>query len=142
MKSFLEAGKKGTLNKKNIGNVNLPEKPVIYLMDRPGSQQSIVITGHVSLPSANPDEIAIQTLNNILGGGFISRLNLNIREDKHWSYGANSFLLGARGQRPFLMYSSVQSDKTAETMVEFTKELNNIVNGFPRYRRRVPEEQI
>jgi len=131
LEKLFKGWKKGELKKKNIEKVKLPEKPVVYIMDRPGSQQSIVIAGHVTLPSANKNEIAIQTLNNILGGGFISRLNLNIREDKHWSYGANSFLLGARGNRPFIVYSSVQSDKTAETMVEFAKELKDIMKKRP-----------
>lgn len=123
--------KPGKLKTKNIENVPYPEKPVIYIMDRPESQQSIVIAGHIAIPTNNPDEQAIQTLNNILGGTFISRLNLNIREDKHWSYGANSFLLGARGQRPFIVYSSVQSDKTKETIIEFYKELSEIVSAKP-----------
>lgn len=122
---------KGKLKKKNVAHVDLPEKPTVYLMDRPGSQQSIVIASHVSLPTSNPDEIAVQTLNNVFGGTFISRLNLNIREDKHWSYGASSFLLGARGQRPFIVYTSVQSDKTKDTMIEFLKELKEIVSSRP-----------
>lgn len=131
LEKLFKGWKKGTVKKKNIEKAELPAKPAVYLMDRPGSQQSIVIAGHITLPSGNPNEIAIQTLNNILGGGFISRLNLNIREDKHWSYGANSFLLGARGNRPFIVYSSVQSDKTAETMIEFTKELKDIIKKRP-----------
>ena len=47
-------------------------------------------------------------MNNILGGDFVSRLNMNLREDKHWSYGAGSFVWDAKGQRPFLAYVSVQ----------------------------------
>jgi zinc protease len=131
LEKYFKGWKKGKLRKKNIEEVKLPDGPEIYLIDRPGSQQSIVIAGHITVPSADKDEIAIQTLNNILGGGFISRLNLNIREDKHWSYGANSFLLGARGQRPLIAFSSVQADKTKETMVEFEKELKDIINNRP-----------
>jgi zinc protease len=131
LEKLFSGWKTGETKKKNIENVSLPDKNIIYLLDRPDSQQSIVIAGHVAPPTSNPDEIAIQTMNNILGGGFVSRLNLNIREDKHWSYGASSFLLGARGQRPFIAYTSVQSDKTKETMVEFVKELKAIISSKP-----------
>jgi len=67
----------------------------------------------------------------ILGGDFTSRLNMNIREDKHWSYGAGSFLWSARGQRPFIAYTSVQQDKTKETIQEFEKEMKEISSTRP-----------
>jgi predicted Zn-dependent peptidase len=56
---------------------------------------------------------------------------MNIREDKHWSYGAQSILLGARGQRPFLVYAPVQWDKTKETMSELKMELEGILGKKP-----------
>ncbi len=118
---------KGDVPKKNIGQVELAQKPVVYIMDRPGSLQSIIFAGHVAPPTSNPDEIAIETMNNILGGDFTSRINMNLREDKHWSYGAGSFLPNARGQRPFIAYGPVQSDKTKEAMVEMSKELNDFI---------------
>jgi zinc protease len=67
----------------------------------------------------------------ILGGDFVSRINMNIREDKHWSYGAQSAIVGARGQRPFLVLAPVQSDKTKETMVEIKGELEGILGKKP-----------
>jgi predicted Zn-dependent peptidase len=103
----------------------------VYLVDRPGSQQSIVFSGHLAPPNANPNEIAIQVLNNILGGDFTSRINLNLREDKHWTYGAGSFLWDARGQRPFIVHTSVQNDKTAEALREIRKEIVEIVGSRP-----------
>ncbi len=56
---------------------------------------------------------------------------MNLREDKHWAYGAFTFLLSARGQRPFIAYAPVQSDKTKESMVEISKELNEFVSTRP-----------
>ena len=100
-------------------------------MDRPGSIQSIIFAGHVALPKANPDEIAIESMNTILGGMFTSRVNMNLREDKHWSYGAHTILVGARGQRPFLAYAPVQTDKTKESMIEIAKELRGILGEKP-----------
>ena len=57
-----------------------------------------------------------------------SRINMNLREDKHWSYGARTLLSGARGQRPFMAYAPVQTDKTKESLVEMEKELTGIIN--------------
>ena len=103
----------------------------MYILDKPDAQQTVVIAGHVAPSAADPDEIAIETMNFILGGDFISRINMNLREDKHWSYGANSFLPGARGQRPFIVLAPVQADKTKETMSEITQELTGILGKKP-----------
>ena len=59
---------KGDVPKKNLAQVSIPEKPVVYLVDRPGALQSVILAGHVAPPTKNPDEIAIQTMNTILGG--------------------------------------------------------------------------
>jgi zinc protease len=107
------------------------QSPQIYFMDKPGSLQSLVIAGHIAPPKANPDEIAFDIFNNILGGNFTSRLNLNLREAKGWSYGVDSSLIDARGPQPFLIYAPVQTDKTAETMLEIIKELQEIKTTRP-----------
>jgi zinc protease len=122
---------KGDVPEKNLAQVKIPDKAVVYLVDKPGALQSVILAGHVAPPTNNPDEIAIQTLNTILGGSFTSRLNMNLREDKHWSYGAGSFFVDARGQRPFLAYAPVQTDKTKESVAEVAKELKDLVNGRP-----------
>ena len=56
---------------------------------------------------------------------------MNIREDKHWSYGARSFIWDAKGQRPFIAYAPVQMDKTRETIQEIQKELSSIISDKP-----------
>ncbi|MDZ7290421.1 MAG: insulinase family protein [candidate division KSB1 bacterium] len=131
LEKLFSAWKQGEVPRKNIGTVAMPAKSVVYLMDRPGSLQSVIIAGHVAPPSNNPDEIAITTMNRILGGEFTSRVNMNLREDKHWSYGARTIIQGARGQRPFLGYAPVQSDKTKESLSEMLKELRDIVGSRP-----------
>jgi zinc protease len=118
--------KGGSVPQKNIGNVAIAQKPTVYLVDKPGAAQSVILAGVIAPPKANPIETSIETMNNILGGAFISRLNMNLREDKHWAYGAGSFLPNARGQRMFIAYAPVQTDKTKESMVEVTKELRDI----------------
>jgi zinc protease len=62
----------GSVPKKNIGPVENRPSSVVYLMDRPGSIQSIIFAGGIAPPKANPHEIAIETMNNILGGTFTS----------------------------------------------------------------------
>jgi zinc protease len=100
-------------------------------MDRPGAIQSIIFAGHVAPPKSDGDEIALDTLNTILGGAFVSRMNMNLREDKHWSYGAGTALIGTRAQRPFITFAPVQSDKTKESMAEIHKELVEITRDRP-----------
>jgi zinc protease len=108
-----------------------PPKPGVYLIDRPGSIQSLILMGTVAPPRANPEEIPEQVMNTILGGQFISRVNMNLREDKHWSYGAGTVLLDARGPRPYLGYAQVQGDKTSEALAEFAKELTDLQGPRP-----------
>ena len=121
----------GEVPRKNIGDVAQQPRSAVYLIDRPGSEQSIIFAGHVAPPKRNPREIAILTMNEILGGSFTSRVNMNLREGKHWSYGAFSLLFDARGQRPFIVYAPVQTDKTKESLTEVVNELRGIVRDRP-----------
>lgn len=123
--------KPGDVPKKNISEVKPVDKPIIYFMDRPGSQSSIIFAGQPAPPFADKDNIAIETFNDILGGAFTSRINMNLREDKHWSYGSGSFVIGARGQRPYIYFGLVQTDKTKESILEMMKEVTNFVNDKP-----------
>ena len=122
---------KGDAPKKNIGRVELPPKPVVYLLDRPGALQSDIMVAEVAPPKNNPEEVAIETMNSILGGEFGARINMNLREDKHWSYGAQSLFFAARGQQPFVVYAPVQTDKTKESLAEINNELHGIVGARP-----------
>ncbi|MBN1781855.1 insulinase family protein [bacterium] len=131
LEKLFQGWKSAEVPVKNIGKVDQKPEQEIYILDRPGSQQSIIFAGHVAPPKANPEEEAMNMLNNILGGDFTSRINMNLREDKHWTYGAGSFLWDAQGQRPFLTYTSVQSDKTSEAIQEIQKEFSGIITGQP-----------
>jgi zinc protease len=123
--------KPGTIPKKNVSAVQMAAKPVVYLMDKPGALQSTIMAGHVAPPRANPKEVALVALNDAFGGSFGSRINMNLREDKHWSYGTFSLLWDARGQRPFIALAPVQTDKTKESLAELNKELRGIVGDKP-----------
>ncbi len=122
---------RGQITTRTIPAILNKSESILYLMDRPDSMQSLIGAGIATVPSNNPDEIAIQCMNNILGGEFTSRLNMNLREDKHWAYGAGSFVADARGQRLFMAYAPVQTDKTKEAILEMMKELKGIVDDKP-----------
>ncbi|HVG91121.1 MAG TPA: insulinase family protein, partial [Alphaproteobacteria bacterium] len=121
--------KPGDVPKKNVTQVPQPEKNVVYLIDRPGSGQSIIFGAELGPPRNDPDAIPLELLNDIFGGNFSSRINMNLREDKHWSYGVRSLLASARGQRPFLSISPVETGKTKESMVELVKEYKDVIGG-------------
>ena len=123
--------KKGDVPTKNIGLASVKSKNTLYLMDRPESQQSVIISGHTTKPYGEVSEISREAANDILGGQFTSRINMNLREDKHWSYGARSILLDAKGPRPFIVYSPVQTDKSAESAEEIIKEVTQFVGDKP-----------
>ncbi len=131
LEKLFASWKTGQIPKKNVGTVSLASKSTVYLMDKPGALQSVIIAGVVAPPTANPKEIAIEAMNDGLGGMFGSRLNMNLREDKHWSYGARSLLWGARAQRPFIAFAPVQTDKTKESLAEMNKEFRGILGDHP-----------
>lgn len=123
--------KAGQIPKKNIASVPLAVKSTVYLMDKPGALQSVIIAGSIAPPKANPKEIAMEAMNDEFGGMFGSRLNLNLREDKHWSYGARSILWAARAQRPFFAVAPVQTDKTKESLAEMNNEFRGMLGERP-----------
>jgi len=123
--------KSGSVPAKNVKTVPVASKSAVYLIDKPGALQSVIIAGVVAPPRGNPQEIAIEAMNNSLGGMFGARLNMNLREDKHWSYGARTVLRDARSQRPFYAVAPVQTDKTKEALVEMNKEFRGIVGDHP-----------
>ena len=131
LEKLFASWKSGQTPRKDVAAVQLPSKPVVYILDKPNAEQSVVIAANITVPPNTPDELAIQAMNDVLGGTFSSRLNMNLREDKHWSYGASSFVLGARFQRPFLAFAPVQTDKTKESLAEMNKELRAILGDRP-----------
>jgi zinc protease len=119
-----------------VANRDLPspkglEKTGIYLVDRPNSAQSVVSIGQVGIDRSNPDYFPVVVMNSILGGGITSRISMNLREDKGYTYGANSGFVYRRGPGPFRAGGDIQTAVTKEAIVEFMKELNGIRGGIP-----------
>ncbi len=121
----------GDIPRKNLAAVRPRSKPAVYLIDKPGAPQSMVMAGLPAPSPADPDDLAIDLMNYIFGGDFVSRINMNIRENKHWSYGAFSVILPARAQRAFIAVAPVQLDKTRETIQELTAEMEGMLGKKP-----------
>jgi zinc protease len=116
---------------KNIAKVADPAKPRVFLINRADAPQSLILAGLLAPSTRAPNNLAIQAANGAFGGTFTSRLNMNLREDKRWAYGAQSFLMDAQGQRPFLFYAPVQTDKTADSAAEVLKEARAVIGSKP-----------
>ncbi|MDZ7670920.1 MAG: pitrilysin family protein [Gammaproteobacteria bacterium] len=116
---------------KPIPAVEPADTPRVYVVDRPGSEQSMIIAGHVVPPYGHPQHLSLQAASDVLGGSFSARVNMNLREDKGWSYGARSIIANARGHQPFFMFAPVQTDKTAESMAELEQELRALSGKRP-----------
>jgi len=100
-------------------------------MDKPGSPQTLSLGGHVMPPAGDDRNLLIGAANEVLGGSFTARVNMNLREDKGWSYGARTIAIDARGQGIYLVYAPVQSDKTSEALAELDKELYGYLGDNP-----------
>ena len=116
---------------KNLATVPLPDKPRLLLLNKTGAAQTLILSTHLAPPRQDPDDLAMQLVSTALGGNFVSRLNMNLREDKRWSYGARTAISGAQAQRPFLAYAPVQTDKTVESLIEMRHELEALVGKRP-----------
>ncbi len=121
----------GGVPEKIIPTVDLPDETRVVLVDRPGSEQSFIIVGHLVTPRIGDGELAIQAMNFSFGGNFTSRINMNLREDKAWSYGVRSIIVDTMNQRPFIIYAPVQTDRTAASMLELDREIREVRTTRP-----------
>jgi zinc protease len=127
----LSSWKPGEVPAKKLGPARPVDRTVVYLLDRPQASQSVINVAIAAPPTNNPAEIAIETMNSFFGGSFSSRINMNLREDKHWSYGARTRIGDALGPRAFVVNAPVQTDKTKESLIEVKKELDDILASRP-----------
>ena len=121
------------------GPAGIPEIPVpapvvatrIYIVDKPGASQSTVVIGQLGMKRSDPDFTGCEVMNNALGGGSISRLYLNLREQHGYTYGVFSNFSSRRGVAPFSAYAQVQTEVTDKAVLEFLKELRDIRGPRP-----------
>ena len=103
----------------------------IYLVDRPGSVQSVVQVAQVAVSRNTPDFFPLLVMNRILGGATSARLYMNLRQDKGYTYGVTSAFSYRRDAGPFVARAAVQGFSTRESVIEFLKELHGIRGGIP-----------
>lgn len=106
-------------------------QPRVYIIDQPGTPQSTILAGHLAPADGVDNAETIDVTNTILGGSFTSRLNMNLREDKGWSYGARTIWSGYEEAGLFITMAPVQTDKTKESIQEILKELTQYQKGQP-----------
>ncbi|MHA6287419.1 M16 family metallopeptidase [Maricaulis sp. CAU 1757] len=116
---------------KNLAQASNAGQPRVILVDRPNSPQSVILAGRIGPEGRVENNEAITAMNDALGGQFSARVNMNLREDKGWAYGAYTFLSGARGQRPWIVYAPVQTDRTADSVTELLNEFAGITGDEP-----------
>ncbi len=117
----------------NVMSLAAPERPAapVAIVDRPGAAQSEVRIGQVGVPRLTPDYAALLVLNMVLGGQFVSRLNLNLREDKGFTYGVRSGFEFRRAPGPFVVQTAVQTSVTADAVREALTEVRAIAGPRP-----------
>ena len=103
----------------------------VYIIDKPGAPQAQIRIGWVGVPRSTPDYFALRVLNTVLGEAFTSRLNQNLREEHGYTYGASSRFDMRGSAGPFWAAAGVQTDKTADALREFFKELDGIRKPIP-----------
>ncbi|RWU11611.1 insulinase family protein [Pseudidiomarina gelatinasegens] len=107
------------------------ESPRVFIIDQPGTPQSTILAGHLAPSDRVENADVLDVTNTILGGSFTSRMNMNLREDKGWSYGARTIWSGYDQAGMFFTLAPVQTDKTKESIQEILKELNQYQNDKP-----------
>ncbi|HMD35568.1 MAG TPA: pitrilysin family protein [Vicinamibacterales bacterium] len=108
-----------------------PERSPLTIVPRPAAPQSELRLGHVAVPRDTPDYHALVVGNTILGGQFVSRINLNLREDKGFTYGARTAFEFRRRPGPFVLQVGVQTAATVPAIEESIGELNAIRGPRP-----------
>lgn len=123
--------KEGTVAELSLPAIPERNETEIFFVDKPGAEQTYIMAGNIGLRSSNDDRYAAQMLNRALGGMFTSRINLNLREDKGYTYGARSRFVNRIEPGPFYASSRVIAESTADALNELVKELVEIRTDRP-----------
>ena len=117
--------------KVNLFDVEDQTSPRVFLIYKPGAIQSYILAAQLLPPTNSNDDILIDYMNYAIAGSFTSRLNMNLREDKSWSYGVRTSTGYSQGQRLMRMTAPVQTDKTAPAILEILREYDEYINSSP-----------
>ncbi|MBU6253129.1 MAG: insulinase family protein, partial [Alphaproteobacteria bacterium] len=106
----------GTAGQKPAASTQSGPSPRIVLVDRPGSPQSVILGGQL-LPNRGTEDVeTLLTANQAVGAGFLSRINMDLRETKGWSYGVSGSINRVVGQMPYLIFAPVQANRTGDSI--------------------------
>jgi predicted Zn-dependent peptidase len=106
-----------------------PTAPKILLVNRPGAPQSSIVGGQLLPIDPRADIIPFDTANDVLGGTFLSRLNMDLREEKGWSYGVNGDEQVMLHAVPYIVSAPVQADRTGDSLFELNKQLSDFLTA-------------
>ncbi|MDB5682016.1 MAG: peptidase [Sphingomonas bacterium] len=108
-----------------------PSAPKIVLVDRPDSPQSVIYGAIPTAIVGTSEMTPLLAGNDGLGGGFLGRINMDLREDKHWSYGAGGRFIIAAGATPYFVSAGVQADRTGDSIAAVTGDLASYLGARP-----------
>lgn len=113
----------------DIPAVVAPAGPRVFLVDDPGASHSTVIAATLAPPPSDQEQPALMLINTALGGNFLSRLNLDLHDVKHWSNDVFSGEMPMRASQVFYTGAAVPADHTADVMAEMRKQIGGIASG-------------
>jgi zinc protease len=128
-KSFADWRPAGAKPVKNFNTPTAPQQSRILLLDRPNTPQSLIFGGELMPVNGTDDLVALSEANEVLGGAFLSRLNMDLRETRHWSYGVSGFVSRVQHQVPYLIYAPVQTDQTGPSIAAMRSDISSFLNG-------------
>src|SRR3954465_9509751 len=115
-----------------VGSAALPAtSPRLAIVPREGAAQSELRIGHLSASRDTPDYPALLVMNAVLGGQFVSRVNLKLREEKGYTYGARTGFDWHKGASPFSLQASVHTAATADAIADALAEIESIRGSRP-----------
>ncbi|MBD3225153.1 MAG: hypothetical protein GF313_10520 [Caldithrix sp.] len=103
---------------------DIPMRNELYLIHKPGAAQTELRMGHLGIDATNAHKHAVSLMNEILGGYFLSRINMNLREEHGYTYGAHSYFASRKRTGPFVIAAAIESRFIAEAIREVFKEVN------------------
>jgi len=121
----------------SLPTVERPAAARVFLVDQPGAIQANILVGQVVGSTLEDKALDFDIANGVFGGTFTSRINMNLREEKSWSYGSYAFSQAALGQRPWMISAPVQIDRTVDSIKEIQREIGEFAGGS----RPVTEEE-
>jgi predicted Zn-dependent peptidase len=120
---------KGKPGKKDFSAPIPAPRPRIVLIDRPGSPQSVILGGQILPVNGKAELIDLLSANDVLGGNFLSRMNMDLRETKGWAYGVRGSVNRVAERVPYIVYAPVQADKTGPSIGALIADMKDFLSS-------------